>query len=216
MVDVRIHLDTKEVKDALQALRREGPKAIADAMNRVGFEILDAQEIEVRGAFVFSSPSTERFLARGFLFDKATPDALTLTVRQRPKAPGYIAEHVFGDLIKPDSERLSFAGKLAVPIHVKRGARGRVAKGQLPGDILASGKGFATPRAIFQRTGGKRTRGTKQSGRLAGTRLMYLLLERPVRLPKRLQFFEVFASTARKQLPLKAARVLEKLNLRRR
>jgi hypothetical protein len=70
MVSVRIRIDTSEVKNAIQALRKEGPKAIADALNRTAFEILDAEEPEVSGAFKFASPNTEKFLARGFAFDK--------------------------------------------------------------------------------------------------------------------------------------------------
>lgn len=223
MADVRVRFDTKEVKEALQALRKEGPKAVADALNRTAFEILDAEAIEVRGAFPFASPSSARFLSRGFLFDKATPENLAITVRakgtratpfDRPAAPAFLAEHAFGDTIDPDKNRLTFAGKLAVPINVKRSARGKVKASETPGAILERG-GFATARAIFQRTGGRRVRGTQQSGRLKGLRLMYLLLERPVKLAARLDFFGVVDRTARTQLPKKAERVLEKLNLRR-
>jgi hypothetical protein len=44
---------------------------------------------------------------------------------------------------------------------------------------------------------------------------MYLLLERPVRLKQSLDFFGTVERTIRRELPKKAARVLEKINLRR-
>jgi hypothetical protein len=211
-LDVHLRVDTREVKDSLEALRKEGPKAIADALNRTAFEVLDAEAIEVRGAFPFMAPSAARFLTRSFVFDKATPERLVITVKPKPGAPEFLAEHAFGDVIPADRDRLTFNGKLAVPINVKRGASGRVPKNQTPAAILRSGKGFATPRAILKRTG---NRSNRKDGRLRGTTLMYLLLERPVRLKKSLHFFEVFAKTVRAQFPKKADRVLEKINLRR-
>jgi hypothetical protein len=214
-MDVRISIDSREVRGAIELLRREAPSAFADALNRTAFEILDAEAIEVKGSFPFMGQSAASFLSRSFVFDKATPDNLRVRIHPKPQAPAFLAEHAFGSEIEADRERLTFSGKLAVPIGVKRGARGRVSKAQLPGALLGAGQSFATQRAIFQRTGGRRVRGTQQSGRLRGTRLMYLLLERPVRLKKRFHFFEVAAKTALREFPKKAHRVLEKINLRR-
>jgi len=214
-MDVRVSIDSREVRGAIELLRREAPRAFADALNRTAFEILDAEAIEIKGAFPLMGPRAAQFLSRSFMFDKATPESLRVTVHPKLQAPGFLAEHAFGSEIDANRERLTFAGKLAVPIGARRGARGLVPKLQLPGALLAAGKSFATQRAIFQRTGGRRVRGTQQSGRLAGTRLMYLLLERPVRLAKRFHFFEVARKTALREFPKKAHRVLEKINLRR-
>jgi hypothetical protein len=224
-VEVRIALDDREVRNSLKALRREGPKAIADAMNRVGFDALEALSVEVRSAFPSMGAKTSRFLSRTFLFDKATPTDLTMTVRpkgtrntqyDRPPTPEFIAEHAFGLNIKPDRERLTFGGKLAVPVGAKRGAGGKVKPGETPRALLEAGRGgFVTPRAIFQRIPGGRRRSGRKGRRLRDAKLMYLLLERPVRLKQSLDFFGTVERTIRRELPKKAARVLEKINLRR-
>ena len=47
MVAPRITIDSREIKASILALRREAPQAMAEALNKTAFEILDAEEIEM-------------------------------------------------------------------------------------------------------------------------------------------------------------------------
>jgi hypothetical protein len=207
---LKLTIDDREVRRALARLRVEGPKAIADALNRTGFEILDAEEKEVRGAFKFASPNTAQFLARGFAFDKATPSNLAVTIRTKPGARTILERQTFGATVaagEPDvGPRLG--SEVAVPVNVARGARGKIPAAKLPGRVIrrnAKGRSraFVAGRAVLERLRG------------GGVRLLYALAPR-VTIPSRLHFFEVAAATARREFPRKAHRVLEKLSLARR
>ncbi len=209
MIGARVRVDDREVRASLKALRVEGPKAVADALNRTGFEVLDAEEREVRGAFDFAGPSTERFLSRGFAFDKATPGRLAVTVYGRRGARNILEHQALGAFLgigEPDVGP-GLEGQVAVPLDtVKRTSRGKVRATQLPARVVGpGGRGFVSRsgRAVLQRVRG------------GGVRVLYALVSR-VRIPKRFDFFGTVAQTARREFPKKADRVLEKINLRRR
>jgi hypothetical protein len=212
MPDLRITIDTREVKAALQALRKEGPKAIADALNRVGHEIRDAEQIEVAGAFGFASPNTQRFLSRSFRLTPATANDLRIQVYVLPGSRTILERQQFGETVRAGQEEVgpTFGEKLAVPQEqaVKKTTTGRVPVARLPTRLLRRTKkgktrAYIAGKAVFERIPGQRL-----------GRFLFALTPR-ARIKPALDFFGVAERTARKELPKKAERVLEKLNLRR-
>jgi hypothetical protein len=209
-MDVRISIDTRDVKDALAALRREGPKAVADAINRTMFEIRDAAQIEVASSFAFSGPNTQRFLSKSFRFEGAKPDKLSATLYALPGSRTILERQQFGDVVKVGEKDVGPAldAKLAIPQDVKRTASGRVPVARLPSRLLRRTKkgrsrAYVAGRAVFERVPGQ------QLGRFL------FALATQARIKPRLDFFGVMERTAKRELPKKAARVLEKINLRR-
>jgi len=207
MPSVRLSIDSREVRNALKALQREAPKAFADTLNKVAFEVLDAEEREVRGAFKFASPSTERFLARGFAFDKATPTNLRVVIRTKPGARNILGRQALGATVGAGEADVGprLGEQVAVPVNVKRGARGKIAATKLPGRVIrrnAKGRSraFVAGKAVLERLKG------------GGVRVLYALAPR-VRIAPSFDFFRTAADTARREFPRKADRVLEKLRL---
>lgn len=210
-MDVRITLDSREVRNALSYLRREGPRAIADVLNRVGHELREAEQTEVRGAFLFSGQSTERFLSRSFVFDKATADHLVVTLRTLPRARRILERQQFGETVHPGDPdvgpRLDAA--ISVPQQsIRRTAAGRVPVARLPQRLLRRTKrgrarAYIAGRAVFERIAGQRL-----------GRFLFALTGKATIKPE-LDFFGVAERTVRRELPRKAHRVLEKINLRR-
>ncbi len=216
MVAVSISLDTREVRDAIQALRHEGPRAIAELLNKVTLDARLAVQDEIRGVFLFAGGpggSTEKFLTNSVLFVGATPDKLRTDLYLRRGGRVILERHVEGASIAATDPRVGpdFEGKIAVPNLrvVKRGKSGRI--------VAAD-----TPQALLQRRARGRTRGylDRARGKIikrekgGAGRLAYALVDR-VRLKPTFDFFGVAHREVIKQLPRKAARVLEKINLRR-
>jgi hypothetical protein len=196
------------VERALRELSREAPRTIADALNRVAFEVLDEEEREVRSSFSFAGPSTERFLARSFFFDRATGSNLVATVRAKPKGNALLLGHVRGDTVEPDKRRLTFGEgaeeQIAAPVraNVKRGARGKVPARLAPEAVTdpeKRGRGFRAGRAILQRIG---------KGRDA-VRVLYALASR-IRLRPRFDHIEAARRTMIREFPAKARRAIQK------
>lgn len=186
-------------------LERAGPAVMADALNRTAFEILDAEEAAIRGAFKFAGEGTAKFLGRGFFFRKASAQNQAVTIRAKPKANAILIDHVRGDRIKASDERLSFDGRLAVPIrsNVRRNARGRVPKNLSPQAVTApGGRGFVNPAgtAIMQRFGPSRSR---------NVRILYALID-AAQLRKRFDHLKTAADTVRRVFPSRAKRAVEK------
>lgn len=203
MADVRVR--DNPVRAALLELERQAPEVMADALNRTAFEILDAEEAAIRGAFSFAGEGTARFLGRGFFFRKASASRQVVTIRAKPKANALLIDHVRGDRIKADAERLSFQGKLAVPIpsNVRRSARGKVPKNLAPQAVTApGGRGFVNRAgtAILQRFGAKRAR---------RVRVLYALVSSAL-LRKRFDHIKTATETVRRVFPSRARRAIEK------
>jgi hypothetical protein len=209
-VEVRIALDDREVRNSLKALRREGPKAIADAINRTMFELRDAEQVEVSGAFLFSGPNTQRFLSRSFRFQGATATKLSATLYVLPGSRTILERQQFGDTVRLGEEDVGpgFDAQLAVPQDIKRTASGRIPAARLPKRLLlrtrkGRSRAYIAGRAVFERIPGQRL-----------GRFLFALATQ-ARIKPTLDFFVVAERTARRELPKKANRVLEKLNLRR-
>lgn len=147
----------------------EVKRAMAVALNKVAFEILEAEKQEVKRIFKFAGPTTENFLAgRGsFVFDGARPDKLVVTIRPREKSGAVLAEHAHGArLFASQKERLTFDGELAVPAGKFgriRTSRGRVPKKLLPGTLLKrpGGRGYRAGKFIFSRASAKAESGLR-------------------------------------------------------
>lgn len=201
-----IFFDDREVQRALKDLRRTGiPKVSAGALNRTAFEILEAEREHVGRIFDFAGPSTRQFLAdRGFRFKKATPSRQRVEIFPREKTGELLADHFSGAIFSAsEGKHLAFGGKLAVPIGVKRGKRGRIPKRQRPSEVVKPGrKGFVSRsgRAILERRGKRQIR-------------VLFALTKSARVRPTFKFFEVAFKTARKVFPSKVAREFEKLRL---
>lgn len=203
MRETRVRDD--RVRRAIRDLERAGPAVFADALNRTAFEILDAEERAIRSAFTFAGPTTARFIARGFQFDKATRSRLRVVIRAKPRANALLLDHVVGAQIDAtDGERLAFDRRLAVPIraNVKRSARGKVPARVNPQKVTApGGRGFVSRSgdAILQRFGPRGAR----------VRVLFALVER-AKLRVRFDHVKVAAETVRREFPAKARRAIQK------
>ena len=172
------------------------PHALAEAINKVSFEVLDAEEEHVRG--VFKGPQTERFLARGLRFEGARPSRLEATILARPGREPIFFEHAVGAEIAGGQEtRLELGEELAIPVGQPRGASGRVPARRTPGRLLQEGKAFVAGRAVLER-------------RRGGVRVLYALAKR-ARLEARFRFIETVERTAREQFAAKVRRSIEKI-----
>ncbi|RIL03123.1 MAG: hypothetical protein DCC71_15440 [Proteobacteria bacterium] len=166
--------------------------------------MLDAEERAIVSAFRFVSDLTRRFMARGFYFTKATPANLVATVRAKPKANALLIGHVRGDTIRAGAGRLSFQGKLAVPVpsNVGRSTRGKVRKRLLPSEVTKPGRrGFTAygGTAILQRVGKKRL----------PVRVLYALVP-SAELRERFDHIATARATMLREFPAKARRAIQK------
>ncbi len=200
---ITLDLDTADFRRRIRTLTdREVPRVLASAMNKVAFEILDAEKSEVASIFEFAGPGTKKFFQSSFRFNKARTDKLTAEIFPRDRIAPILEEHQAGDSISgQDSTRLTFRGMLAIPVGAKRGLRGRVPKRLRPSVVTApGGKGFVQGRVIRQRKGKKRT----------PTRILFALVPK-ARLDARFNFYRVARDTALREFPKKFKRVLEKI-----
>jgi len=213
-MEVRISLDTREIRDSFLALRREGPKAIAEAINKCMFEARLDVQTEIRGAFLFSGGpggSTEKFLTNSVLFQPATATKLVGDMYIRRGARVILDRQEAGASIVATDPRVGpeWEGKIAVPnlAVVKRGRSGRIL-------------GTDTPKALLMRRVKGRTRGYLARGKIikrvkgTGGSLAFALVDR-AKLKPRFDFFGTVQRAVKREFPRKAHRVLEKINLRR-
>jgi len=213
VVDVHVSIASVEIAEGLELLRREVPRALKDALVRTAHEVREAEAIEVRGGLEFAGPTTERFLAGSFRFDQAAGDRPLVQIRTLPGARDILERQTFGETLEPSEEGVGprYQGAFAVPQRdeVARTPSGRVPVAKLPSRLTERTKrgrsrGYRAGRAFFLRVPGQKL-----------GRFLYALTSRAVVKPE-LDFFGVAARTARREFPKKAARVLEKINLRRR
>ncbi len=204
-----LELDTRSLEKTLRELdKRDLPRVLAGALNKTAFEMRDAEAAHVRRVFRFSGPSTRAFLAdRGFAFRGASPRRLEVRLFPRKKTGEILEDHQRGSTISAlDGDHLAFGSKLAIPISVKRGKRGRVPKRLHPAEVVKpGGRGFVNRRGtvILQRV-----------GRTSSISVLYALVDR-ARLQPRLEFFKVAFRTARRELPKKVTREIQKLRARK-
>jgi len=199
-------MPSRHTERTLQRLERAGKgvlaQIVADGLNRTGFEVLDAEKAHVGGVFK-AKGSAANFLRRSLILRKASPRHLVVRILMREKGAKVVRDHIRGGAIEADARRLTFGDKLAVPVGVKRSARGRVAKRMRPSEVVKPGRGGFVNRsgtAILRRVGGKR------SPRL---KVLYALVER-AHLEPRFDFFGVAARKAKRKLKDRMRRAFEK------
>jgi len=206
MASADLQIDSRPVSRALKRLQKAGPRAMAEALNKTAFEILDALERHVASRLEFSGTTTRRFIARGFRFDKARQNEPEVTIFTR-RGPGgrtrrILTEQALGGFIRPGEERLTFRGKLAIPINVPRSARGKVPKNMAPNALFPDGgnrgrrRTFVRGNVIVQRRG-------------RDTKVLYVLIDQ-ARLRDRIDFKTIVRRTAIREFPRKADRVIDK------
>jgi hypothetical protein len=211
------YLGSREVVAALDRIRRHGKPAVAEALNRTGFEVLDQLDREVGRSFRFAGPTTERFLRRGFQFDKATPEALVIQAYPRRAARRlFTTQALGGSFTHREVDRLDLGAKIAVPVGEMRrriGPGGRVPERLAPLRLVSSGKAFinAARTAIFLRTAALAPDDIFPSGMPGGLELAYVLVDR-IRLRPRFDFFGAFTKAAATEFPRRVDRVIEKIN----
>jgi hypothetical protein len=192
---ITLRLDDREVRRNLRKLtEKELPKALAKALNRTAFEVLDAEKKEVKSIFDFAGPSTERFLSGkgSFRFDKATPSKLDVAISPRKKTGEILEPHQRGAVLTPKSpRRFVIEGKLATPIEAKRTARGRVRKSRA--------KRFVAGRAVLERVRGR----VRVAFALSATK----------KLRQRFDFYRTVQRTAEREFPRKVRSEVEKIRL---
>lgn len=208
---------SRDVARALDRLRKaQMPEATAEALNKVGFEILDAEEREVKRAFGFAGPSTKKFLSRGFRFDPARASQRVPNIRVRPKQgrsgddrQRILSQHVFGGTVDPEEQlrvETRQGTKIAIPKNVggrlpsvKRGRAGKVRT--TPAKALEKRRTFITQSgsAILRRRGKRRSL----------TTVLFVLVDRAKVEPK-IDFFGVIRKTARREFPRKVTAALRK------
>ena len=165
MAEAIISLDTREVEAGLRAIGPAAKAALAKALNRTAFEVIEAEKSEAGRVFSKSSPRGRQFFAgRGsYVFPRpATADRLEVTVVPRPstRSAQIIAQHIEGREIAVEStgvRRLAVGGLLAVPVTVPRGPTGRVPAREKPAALLRRvgrrrrARGFVAGRALLER-----------------------------------------------------------------
>jgi hypothetical protein len=214
MAQPPIRLDSREVQRALRDLWRNGtPRIVKTALEKTTFEIKAAEQVEIAGAFRFSSPNTQRFLSTSVRFDPVRLGDTQTTIGPLEKSANILIAHEKPSTITANDDRLALGGVLAVPVTAKRGASGKVPAAEGPGRLL-------------QRFGARKARGKRQrkagrfvfvsrsgralveamSGRL---RVLYALVP-SARLRDRLNFAETAERTAKRELPRKVQEAFEK------
>lgn len=206
---ITINLDTADFEKRIRTLSNtQVPRVLSQAMNKVAFDVSDAEADETARIFKLGSRGKVLFARKGgrnrsFRIDFAKPESLEARIYPAPIARPYLEQHHEGEIIGPrgDVERLEFRGKLAVPIDVKRGARGKVPKRMQPSEVIKPGRrGFVAGNIIGMRIGKKRL----------PIRVLYAL-KSTAKLEERFEFYRVARDTVRRQFPVKFHRVLEKI-----
>jgi len=219
---ITLSLDSKVFRQNLKRLNDvEVGRAMASALNKTAFEVLDAEKAEASRVFRFAGASTERFLSgRGsFGFKGAKPDHLVVEISPKPKTEQILAPHQSGaTLTGATKHHLTAHREFATPVRADRGgaakvgARGRVPKRLLPGTLLSEGgRGFRAGKAILVRKGGSpRAKGAKKIGRRGKVEVVFAL-SKTVKLDPVFEFYNVARRTAEREWPTKAKRAFEKI-----
>lgn len=198
---ISLRLDDREVRRNLRKLSRsEMPRAMADALNKTSFEILDAEK--AHAARVFEGPQTERFLAgRGsFRFNKASAGKLQTEIFPTPGPDGrrlrILEQQREGGIFTPGDEgRFVIEKRIAVPVEAKRTRRGRVRK--------RSKRSFVAGSAVLERVG---------RGRRSRVRVLFALTPQ-IRIRPRFEFMRTARDTAQRVFVSKVRRSVEKIRL---
>jgi|SRR5688572_7356987 len=222
---VTIQLDDASVRQVARNLdlaAKEIERALAKAINRTAFEILEAERAAAREAFPTASDRGREFLSgRGsFRFEQATPASLTAKIYPNPvgRAAGatsggvprreeILLEVARGGLVLPSSRKLSVRRHtlLAVPVGEARAARAksrRLPKRLTPALLLSDqGRGFIAGDTLLER------RGRKRSSRVVA---LFALLPRTA-FDRRDFFYRVAAETARRVFPTKAIEEMRRI-----
>ena len=127
-MQIQVRIDDREIQRSLQRIGPAMGGVLAQSLNRTAFELLDAERAGVEQSFEFAGASTRAFMAgRGsFRFDAARPTKLEVRLYPREKTESLLIEHVAGATIGPDKRRLLVGERFAIPVEVRRGARGKV------------------------------------------------------------------------------------------
>lgn len=217
---VSITLDTRDFDRAIARLTDgELGRWGARTINRVSFDVLDAERSHIRSVFDFAGGTTERFLAgRGsIVFDGASPGKLESRIypapsgrrgkTQKPKREQTLLDHQRGArIVAGEGSRLAVLGRLAVPSGKRlRTTRGRIPKRSLPSSMLSDGgRGYiAQERYIFERS-------TVQG---QPSDLRYVLLP-SAELKPVLDYFGVARGVVAKQFTFKAREEFLRMRLR--
>jgi hypothetical protein len=225
---ITVELDTRAFAASLRLTEQRMNQAMAKALNRTAFEVLEAERAEAARAFHKASGRGLQLLAGkgSFRFDAATPSNLVATVRPNENVPKrllLLSQHERGGTIFPTKDRLGLKQDfLAVPTGVKRGAGGKVPARLLPATLLANSRkrrrkgtffGTVAEKRAYQRaarafvaigTGGSgailERRGTGSSSR---TFSLYALIPK-AQLPAIFHWGATAVTSARKWFPTKA------------
>jgi hypothetical protein len=217
-VNVTIQLDAASVRQFAHNLglaAKEIERAMAKAINRTAFEILEAERAASRAAFPTASDRGREFLSgRGsFRFEQATPSNLSALIYPNPvgRAAGatsggvprreeILLEAARGGFVLPGPRKIGVNRHtlLAVPVGEARSARaksGRLPKKLTPGQLLSDqGRGFIAGDTLLER------RGRKGASRVVA---LFALLPQ-TKLDRRDFFYQVAAETARRVFATKA------------
>ena len=217
-MNVTIKLDAASVRQFARNLdlaAKQIETAMAKAINRTAFEVLEAERKAARAAFPTASDRGREFLsARGsFRFEQARPGKLEAliypnpvgraagaTVGGVPRREEILLEVARGGFVIPTSRELTVNRQslLAVPVGEARSARarsGRLPKKLTPASLLSGkGRGFIAGRTLLER------RGRKAASHVVA---LFALLPRTA-FERRDFFYRVAEETARRVFPQKA------------
>ena len=204
---ITLDLDTAQFRKRIRTLTdKEVPRVLSQALNKVAFEIRDAERDESGDTFDFSGPGTRKFFSGkgAFRIHFSKPDTISASIFPAPKIKPILEQHHEGKRIRPGGkvERLAVDGRLAVPIGVNRGRRGRVRKNFAPNAILKEKRGFIRGNVLYTRSGKKR--GERR------IHAAYALLD-SAQLDRVFDFYRVARDTARREFPRKFRHVLDKI-----
>lgn len=232
-VQIQVRIDDRDVRRGLAALGPRMGAALAKALNRTAFDVLDAERAEAQRAFPKASLRGKQLVSgRGsFRFDAARANALAVHIRPNENVPRrleILEEHERGGIITAGAgvPRLAVSSLLAVPINearASRRSRGVVSKRfQLSTIFGEKGRGFRAGNVVLERVGVSR-RERKAAGHLFGNRTqaavhgfgrsraraLYVLVPQ-ADLPDRFRWYETAQRVAVATFPRKAAEELDK------
>lgn len=234
---VSITVDLERFRRQMRGAERDLEQILSKTLNRVIFDIRDAERVEIGQAFEFAGAQTRTFLSGPgafFRHKRATPDSLETILRPRDKTKSIIEDHVAPTGITiSGGKRLGTTQDLAAPVDaVERGARGKVKKSQTPSTLLKKqdknsnfGKVFTKDYGnfwvIFIRTGRKgkkRRRGRRTIRAAPGTgtqdiKAAYVLFPR-AHLPKRIDYVVTAVKAAALNMEPKFLSELRKHNFK--
>lgn len=196
---------------ALKALAKNRvPKATANAVNNVAFDVRKAEGAMVAQSLKFSGPSTKKFLGseRSFLVNKANPKHLDATVFAKDKAEAVLGLHEKGGrVVTRDKRTLRVGKKMAIPVHVRKGTRGRISKAKTPGALLKNPtkRTYIAGNALIQRTG---------KGARSKTKVLYAL-DDSFRTKPQLTFYKTAERVVRKQFLKRSREAIKRHPLHR-